>query len=78
MLPKRERARILERTNEGRLEAKANGITFGRKIKIDHNRVIKLYNQHLGATKIASRLGICRDSVYKILRKANDQNIRSS
>ena len=30
-----ERQRILERTNEGRLEAKANGVKFGRKPSID-------------------------------------------
>ncbi|WP_117003848.1 MULTISPECIES: helix-turn-helix domain-containing protein [Cysteiniphilum] len=29
-----------------------------------------MYNQGIGATKIASELGICRDSVYKILRKS--------
>jgi len=64
-----ERGRILERTNEGRLEAKANGVKFGRKVKIDYDRVRELYNQGIGATKIANELGICRDSVYKILSK---------
>ena len=73
-----ERARILERTNEGRLEAKANGVKFGRKVKIDYDRVRELYNQGIGATKIASELGICRDSVYKILSKLNDKNIRTA
>ena len=73
-----ERARILERTNEGRLKAKANGIKFGRKIKIDYDKVRELYNQGVGATKIASELGICRDSVYKILSKTNDKNIRTA
>jgi len=66
-----ERARILERTNEGRLEAKANGVKFGRKVKIDYDGVIELYKQGMGATKIASELDICRDSVYKILKKSH-------
>ncbi|WP_192485248.1 helix-turn-helix domain-containing protein [Cysteiniphilum marinum] len=29
----------------------------------------KCYCQGIGATKIASELGICRDSVYKVLNK---------
>ena len=34
-----ERSRILERTNEGRMEAKAKGIKFGRKRQIDRDLV---------------------------------------
>jgi DNA invertase Pin-like site-specific DNA recombinase len=37
-----ERQRILERTNEGRLEAKANGVKFGRKKTVDRQQVAKL------------------------------------
>lgn len=35
-----ERQRILERTNEGRQEAKLKGIRFGRKRSIDRNSVL--------------------------------------
>ena len=56
-----ERERILERTNEGRLEAKANGVRMGRK------RVLELHQNGLGATQIAQQLRIARSTVYKIL-----------
>ena len=64
-----ERQRILERTNEGRLEAKAKGIRFGRKPTVDRKRVQVLYQEGLGATKIARQMGIGRSTVYKILSK---------
>ena len=35
-----ERSRILERTNEGRIEAKTKGVKFGRKRSINRDRVI--------------------------------------
>ena len=67
-----ERERILERTNEGRLEAKAKGIKFGRKPSIDREKVHSLYfDQGLGATEISKKLGIGRSTVYKLL-KATD------
>ncbi len=62
-----ERQRILERTNEGRLEAKAKGVKFGRKQKINRKTVAKLKKEGMGATQIAKELGIGRSTVYKIL-----------
>lgn len=62
-----ERARILERTNEGRLEAKAKGIKFGRKVSVDANKVKQLKGQGMGATDIAKHLKIARATVYKVL-----------
>ena len=62
-----ERERILERTNEGRLEAKANGVRMGRKPSIDRERVLELHQNGLGATQIARQLLIARSTVYKIL-----------
>src|SRR3990167_8731732 len=38
-----ERHRILERTNEGRIEAKSKGIKFGRKRTIDSGKIIALH-----------------------------------
>ena len=64
-----ERARILERTNEGRLEAKAKGVQFGRKPSIDRNQVIEFHNQGIGATEIAKKLKVARSSVYRMLRQ---------
>ena len=62
-----ERERILERTNEGRLEAKARGVRFGRKPHIDNDRIRTLHGEGLGATEIARQLRIGRSTVYKIL-----------
>lgn len=64
-----ERARILERTNEGRLEAKSKGIVFGRKQSIDHKKVHTLHKQGVGATEIARQLKIGRSTVYKIINE---------
>jgi DNA invertase Pin-like site-specific DNA recombinase len=62
-----ERQRILERTNEGRVEAKAKGIKFGRKRTIDRKRLLDLHKEGIGATKIAQQMGIARSTVYKLL-----------
>lgn len=62
-----ERTRILERTNEGRLEAKAKGVQFGRKPSIDRDTVLKLHKEGLGATEIAKKLKIARSSVYRVI-----------
>ncbi|EFH8032263.1 helix-turn-helix domain-containing protein, partial [Escherichia coli] len=62
-----ERQRILERTNEGRQEAKIKGIKFGRSRTIDRNAVLALRQEGNGATAIARELNIARSTVYKIL-----------
>jgi DNA invertase Pin-like site-specific DNA recombinase len=66
-----DRHRILERTNEGRIEAKLKGIKFGRKRTVDRKRLNDLYAQGVGATDIARKLGIARSTVYKVLNEAN-------
>ncbi len=65
-----ERRRILERTNEGRIESKANGVKFGRKRRIDRQKVLTLKAQGLGATAIAKQLGIGRSMVYLVLKES--------
>jgi len=67
-----ERQRILERTNEGRLEAMAKGVKFGRKRSIDRAKVRELAASGMGATKIANQMGIGRSTIYKILDSANE------
>lgn len=62
-----ERMRILERTNEGRQEAKAKGVKFGRKPTVDKAKVHLLHEQGVGATEIAKQLKIGRSTVYKVL-----------
>ena len=67
-----ERQRILERTNEGRIEAKAKGVKFGRKRFVDREKVFELKNRGVGASEIARQLGIGRSTVYKILQEEAD------
>ena len=63
-----ERARILERTNEGRLEAKSKGVRFGRKPTVDAQKVVSLRKQGMRALEIAKELKIARSTVYKALK----------
>ncbi|MGJ0637203.1 recombinase family protein [Xenorhabdus bovienii] len=64
-----ERHRILERTNEGRLEAKLKGIRFGRKRSVDREQILILRQSGVGATDIARQLNVARSTVYKILNE---------
>ena len=66
---KAERQRILERTNEGRIEAKSNGVKFGRKQSVDRKAVNDLISQGIGATEISKRLNIGRSTVYKLVER---------
>lgn len=67
--------RILERTNEGRLEAKAKGVKFGRKRTVNRQQVLTMKSQNLGASAIAKQLNIGRSTIYKILREANSASL---
>jgi DNA invertase Pin-like site-specific DNA recombinase len=62
-----ERQRILERTNEGRMEAKAKGVKFGRNRTIDRKKILALHEKGMGAASIARQMGIGRSTVYKLL-----------
>ncbi len=64
-----ERQRILERTNEGRIEAKAKGVKFGRKRSVDRELLLSLRNNGFGATDIAKEMSIGRSTVYKLLKE---------
>lgn len=66
-----ERQRILERTNEGRIDAKFRGVKFGRKRSIDREKLSSLKQQGLEATDIAKKMGIGRSTVYKLLKEIN-------
>ena len=63
-----ERQRIMERTNEGRIEAKKKGIKFGRKPSINQEKIKNLRTQGYGATAIARQMKIGRSTVYKVLQ----------
>jgi DNA invertase Pin-like site-specific DNA recombinase len=62
-----ERHRILERTNEGRQEAKARGVKFGRKPTVDKEKVLQMRSDGKSATVIAREMKIGRSTVYKLL-----------
>jgi len=62
-----ERQRILERTNEGRVDARRNGVKFGRKRTVDRKLIFNLHATGIGATEIAKRANVGRSTVYKIL-----------
>lgn len=62
-----ERQRILERTNEGRLEAKLKGVQFGRKRSVDREKIKQLRSEGMVATAIARQLKIARSTVYKVI-----------
>jgi len=64
-----ERQRILERTNEGRIDAKEKGVKFGRKPTIDRKKLKQLHKQGLGATEISKQMSIGRSTVYKLLNE---------
>ena len=64
-----ERQRILERTNEGRVEAKAKGVKFGRKRSINRSQLKELIEKGTGASKIAEQMKIGRSTVYKLMQE---------
>lgn len=70
-----ERQRILERTNEGRIEAKAKGVKFGRKPTVDRVKMLVLQEQGLGATDIARQMKIGRSTVYKVLKSQENNQL---
>lgn len=64
-----QRKRLLERTNEGRLEAQAKGVKFGRKRWVDRKKLIDLHAKGWSAINISKELNIRRTTVYKILKE---------
>lgn len=68
-----ERHRILERTNEGRIDAMLKGIQFGRKRTIDRAKVKQLHKSGVNPADIAKQLGIARSTVYMILTAEKKQ-----
>lgn len=70
-----ERHRILERTNEGRIEAKSKGIKFGRKRKIDREKILALHSSGISPTEIAKKAKIGRSTVYKLLNDSVNRKL---
>lgn len=64
-----ERHRILERTNEGRIEAKARGVKFGRKRFIDRAEIEQLLLAKRAPKDIVKETGIGRSTLYAIMKE---------
>ena len=58
-----------ERQLEGIAKAKEKGVYKGGKKKINVEEIKRLKSEGLGATAIAKKLNIHRDSVYRLLKK---------
>ena len=69
-----ERQRILERTNEGRVDAMSKGVKFGIKPKVDVGRVHLMYLEGTPASEIARELKIGRSTAYKIIKDFNSSS----
>ncbi|MEB6434673.1 helix-turn-helix domain-containing protein, partial [Escherichia coli] len=67
-----ERRRILERTNEGRQEAKLKGIKFGRKRTVDRNKIKIIHSHGVGAMDISKQMKIARSTVYKVINEPTE------
>lgn len=73
-----ERQRILERTNEGRIEAKRKGVKFGRKRTVNREKIFSLYASGIGASKIAKLSGIGRSTVYQVLKEHIEETFENN
>lgn len=60
-----ERKRIIERTDEGRIEAQARGVKFGRKRYVDREKIAEMLDKDMSPTDIAKAMKIARTTVYK-------------
>ena len=58
-----------ERQMEGIKLAKEKGVYKGGKSRIDVERIKTLKKEGLGASAIAKKMGIHRDSVYRLLKE---------
>jgi DNA invertase Pin-like site-specific DNA recombinase len=63
-----ERRFIKERQREGIERAKSNGVYKGGKRRIDRDAVLKLKNEGMKPSQIATDLGCSRMQVYRILK----------
>ena len=69
-----ERARILERTNEGRQAAMERGVRFGRPVEFDIQHVQRMLRDGVSKSQIAKELGMTRQYVYKLEKKLRDDS----
>lgn len=69
-----ERARILERTNEGRAAAKSKGVRFGRKPHRGREAAIQMINDGATERQVLEHTGVSRATYYRLKREASNSN----
>jgi DNA invertase Pin-like site-specific DNA recombinase len=69
MVAEMELGFIRDRQRAGIEAAKAKGVYKGRPVTFDHERIVELRKQGLGATDIAKAVGCGRGNVYKVLAR---------
>ena len=65
-----ERARILERTNEGREAAMEKGIQFGRKPHKVSDKALKMIKKGAAAKEVIESTGISRATYFRLKKAA--------
>ena len=65
-----ERARILERTNEGRQAAMESGIKFGAKPHKGTRKALKMIGEGLAAKDVMEATGISRATYFRLKKAA--------
>jgi len=65
-----ERARILERTNEGREAAMENGIQFGRKPHKGSDKALTMIRAGAAAKEVIESTGISRATYFRLKKAA--------
>lgn len=66
-----DKNRMMERLNEGKVEAIARGVRVGPKFKIDRKEMCRLWKEGYGATEISKKLNMDRSHIYQILKEEN-------
>lgn len=69
-----ERARILERTNEGRVEAMNAGVKFGRPNSASHDTIRTMRAEGISVIEIAKQLNVSRQTVYNALKAPQERD----
>lgn len=64
-----DRHRILERTNEGRLDAMARGVKFGRKRSVNREKLKELLEAGTRPMDIMKKMKISRPSIYAVKKE---------
>lgn len=64
-----ERHRILERTNEGRLDAMSRGVKFGRPKSVPMGQLLEMLKQKKSPKEITKQLKIGRSSLYAAMKE---------